>query len=280
MLTTLTPSWQRDLRDFARAVSGAFMFAIPLLYTMEMWWIGTYAELWKIFLLLVVTVVLNLGLNALSGFQRKQSRLATVEQTLDAVAVGLVTATVVLLVLDRIEPSDPLDSIVGKIVLQAVPLSIGASVANAIFRGRAQGETRSGRAGEEPSTARLLAEDIGATVIGGVFIGFSVAPTEEIAMLAAELDGTHQLALIGLTLLLSYTVVFASGFQAQITAAPFQRPATETVLTYFVSLVVAVLVLFFFDAVHPGDPPTVIITQALVLGLPVCIGGAAGRLVI
>ena len=52
-----------------RALAGAYLFGIPLLYTMEMWWIGTFAPLLNLALFLVVAFSLNLTLAHLSGFK-------------------------------------------------------------------------------------------------------------------------------------------------------------------------------------------------------------------
>lgn len=46
-------AWANELDDFLRAFSGAFLFGVPLLFTMEMWWIGTYIEPWKALLFLL-----------------------------------------------------------------------------------------------------------------------------------------------------------------------------------------------------------------------------------
>ena len=99
-------------------------------------------------------------------------------------------------------------------------------------------------------------------------------------MLAAELDYAHLLALIGLSLLLSYIIVFASEFgTGQGTQpGPFQSPLTETVMAYLVSLLVALLSLYLFDQIELDDPLGRTVSLVLVLGLPATIGGAAGRL--
>jgi uncharacterized membrane protein len=73
--------------------------------------------------------------------------------------------------------------------------------------------------------------------LGALFLSFSIAPTDEISMLAAELDYAHALALIALSLLLTYVIVFASGFGTgqHEQQGPFQSPLTETVLAYVLS---------------------------------------------
>ena len=125
---------------------------------------------------------------------------------------------------------------------------------------------------------------MGATAACATFVGMAIAPTEEVPILAAEMSYVHELLLIGLSLLLTYAIVFESGFDPQAGGArnrgPFSRPITETALAYLVSLLVALLILFLFDQIKIGDSIASVVSQTLVLGLPAAIGGAAGRLVI
>lgn len=276
--------WRQELSGFNRAFSGAFLFGVPLLFTMEMWWIGTFAHLWKLLVFLGLTFLAGLGLTYLAGFKKEHGFAAVVIQAINVVAIGVIAATVILFVLDRIAPGDPLDSILGKIIIQAVPLSIGAALANAVFR-RGENREHGDDDGRQPESAwRLIFNDIGATAIGGVFIGFSIAPTDEVQLLASELDYVHELILIALSLAVTYGIVFTSGFDAEQRAtqkpALFQRPVTETSLAYMVSLVVAFVALFLFDRVRVGDPASYVLAQVLVLGFPTAVGGAAGRLAV
>ncbi len=242
---------------------------------------------------MAVAFLANLGLTRFAGFKRQQHATVfqTVDETVDVLAVAAVGALVVLLTLNRIALDDPLGSNLGTIVVQIVPLNLDASVANVVFapgKGRQgadeQGRGRGAGGGEEASPWRATRGDVGATAIGGIFLGFSVAPTEEIPMLATELGYAHRLAVIALSLALTYLIVFASGFEAQSAGrqppGPFQHPFSETALAYLVSLLVALGALLLFGQIEPGDPLTDIVAQTLVLGLVTAIGGAAGRLVI
>ncbi|RJP74386.1 MAG: DUF2391 family protein [Candidatus Zixiibacteriota bacterium] len=65
--------WQREVNDFVRAFSGAFIFGIPLLFSMEMWWIGVYGDLWKLLLFLLLAFGINLNLAVFTGFKRESS---------------------------------------------------------------------------------------------------------------------------------------------------------------------------------------------------------------
>ena len=278
-------SWRNELQEILRAVSGGFIIATPLLYTMEVWWIGTTAELWKLLLFLGVAALITFALarSRSGGFMEETSRFASVEQAVEGVAIGLVSAVIVLAVLSRIELGDPLESVLGKVIAQAVPLCIGAAVANAIFGPHGE-RSREGEesSGEEQSPRQAFVADFGATIIGAIFLAFSIAPTDEVPMLAAELDHVHALALIALSLLLTGIIVFASGFGTgqHEQRGPFQSPLTETVLAYVLSLLVALVALFLFDRIEWGDPLGEIVAMVLVLGLPAAVGGAAGRLVV
>ena len=82
------------------------------------------------------------------------------------------------------------------------------------------------------------------------------------------------------SLLASYGIVFVAGFGDQegrhTQEGPFQRPITETVVSYLVSLGVAAVLLWLFQ--RGGAPFDDLLTRVVVLGFPAAVGGAAGRL--
>ena len=283
-----TPSpWRQELDDFARAFSGAFLFGIPLLYTMEMWWLGSLVPPWKLLVILVVALAANLVLCSSSGFRRERGWKGQLNQAVDTVAVGLVGSAIVLLVLNKIPAGEPLSSVVAMTIVQAVPLSIGASVANAVFaygRGRTDGKGEEGQQPERAGPWRATLADVGATIIGGVFVGANIAPTEEILLLAGGMTGAHLLALVVMSLVLTYAIVFASGFDPERGLSKpsgiFRSPLSETGMAYVLSLFVAFAALYLFNRADLGDPLPHLVAQVLVLGLPTALGGAAGRLVV
>jgi putative integral membrane protein (TIGR02587 family) len=283
--------WEKEFDDLARGLSGAFIFGIPLLFTMEMWWIGTFTEPWKLYLILGLGFGVNVMLAHFSGFRDGNTFSDNVSQAAEAIALGAVASTIILTTLNQLQFGDPLDATLGKIIVQTMPLSIGASAARALFSrggGGGDGGDESEGSGDEEkekksksSPLRATLYDLGKTVGGALFIGFSVAPTQEIPTLATELDYWHELGLIALTLICTYLIVFESGFSKhesdQAGHGPFHRPITETSLAYIVSLLVALVALYLFSQVKLGDPLSAVLSETLVLGLPAAIGGAAGR---
>lgn len=280
--------WHQELDDFACALSGAFLFGAPLLYTMEMWDLGARITGWRLLAFLLVALISSAGLAYAAGFRRhtdgsgeRASLGQSVEQAIDAVAVGAVGSVLVLLALNRLGAGDPLGRTLGMIIVQAVPLGLGVSVASAVFaRGGRQGDHD-----QRPPVGAWQATlvDVGATMIAGTFIAFSIVPTEEVTLLAGGLTYGHKLALIALSLCTTYAIVFASGFDPEHDRRPsgvFQHPLSETVMAYLVSLLISAGALFFFDRLHLDDLLGHAISQTLVLAFPAAIGGAAGRLVV
>lgn len=234
--------------------------------------------------MLVLTFGAVLALAHVSGFRAEPRRHRfdlDLEQAIEAIAVGVVGSFVVLVALARLGPADPLDQWVRFIALQTVPLSIGAALGNAFLADSGSLGNSDGSGGSE---ARALATDVGATAFGAFFLAFNIAPTEEVQLLAAEASLMHLVALIALSLLIGYAIVFEAEFvgigRRRAQAGPFQRPITETTLSYCVSLGVAAAMLLLLGRMELGDPVRDIVAQTVVLGLPATIGGAAGRLVV
>lgn len=260
------------------------LFGIPLLFTMEMWWIGESMPRVALLGFLAAVFVLNVALAHLSGFRREQDTLASdVGQAIEAMAVGAVLSLAVLVALGRLDTHAGLEATLGVIAVQVIPLSLGAMVANLVFSpdsDRVHGEDDH----ELGTPISELLSDIGATFAGAMFVGFAVAPTEEIPMLAAGLNVWNLLAVVALSLLAGYLIVFASGFdpshRAQHPGGLFQRPLSETMLAYVVALVATFLMLVGFGQLDLSDPALAVVTKVLVLAVPASIGGAAGRVVV
>jgi putative integral membrane protein (TIGR02587 family) len=177
----------------------------------------------------------------------------------------------------------------GKIIYESAPFSLGVAVANSVLKGERKKAPHEHGQNYLPSKStnreiNATLADIGATLIGAIFIAFSIAPTEEVSMLASAITPPWLLAMMAASLLISYGIVFVSGFTNQPKRHQqqglFQRPMSETLMSYLVSLMAAAFMLWFFHQLSTNDPWTVWLSHTIVLGLPATIGGAAGRLVV
>jgi putative integral membrane protein (TIGR02587 family) len=280
---TSTEPWRAEFDAFARAFGGAALFGVPLLFTMEMWWIGEFQPRAHLLAFVVVGLLTNIALARMSGFRPDYGDWRRdVAEAIEATAVGIVLSLAVLVALGRIDGDTSLVGLYGMVTVQVIPLSVGAMVGNIVFSpdsGRAG--TGSSRSGPKTPFGELV-NDVAATFVGALFLGFAIAPTEEIPMLASGMNGANLVEVILLSLFASYVIVFASGFDRSHRGEGgiFQRPFSETMLCLIVSLVASALLLYGFGQVHAGDPFHAVLVKTIALGVPASIGGAAGRVVV
>lgn len=283
--------WLHELDDLIRGASGGFLFGIPLLYTMEVWWIGSFTEPPFMLGALAVTFVVVFLLNRTAGFRKSQGNtpIQATMDTIEAIAIGCVCAASVLVLLREVTLDVPLDEALGKIIFEGLPFTLGVALADQFL------SDKSGDNGDGDSNATQTwhrdrddlnetLSDVGGTLIGALIIAFNIAPTDEVAMLASGISGPWLLGLMLASLLISYGIVFAAGFANQAKRQQqqgiFQRPLSETVASYLVSLFASALMLLFFHQLDFQDPWSMWLSYSLVLALPASIGGAAGRLAI
>ncbi|MBD1866355.1 TIGR02587 family membrane protein [Cyanobacteria bacterium FACHB-471] len=275
--------WLNELDDIIRGACGGFLFGIPLLYTMEVWWIGSVVEPPLMLLAIAITYIVIFLLNRTAGFRKieKIRAIDAARNSVEAISIGIVCATVMLTLLREINSDVSLDEMLGKVLFESLPFTLGVALANQFLRG-----DRGGNEGQRSYKSEINAtfSDIGATLIGAAVIALNIAPTDEVVMLASAVSGGRLLAIIAASLIISYGIVFQSGFADQQKRMQqqgiFQRPMSETLACYLVSLAAAAFMLWFFHQLSFGDPWTMWLQYTLILGLPATVGGAAGRLAV
>lgn len=272
--------WRVEVDAILRAAGGSLLFGMPLVFTMEMWWIGASLPRPQLVGLLLVALAASTLLARFGGFRDdRRSAREDIAEAIECLAIGVVLSSAFLFALGRLDTDMSLAGALGVVAVQAIPLGIGGIVANLVF------DPESSRVGPDRTPAGALVNDLAATAAGALFLGFAIAPTEEIPMLSAGIGAGNAVALVLLTLLASYVIVFASGFDPShrgddANVGAFQRPLPETVATYVVSLAVAAALLAGFGQLDGDDSLRSALTHVLVLGVPAAIGGAAGRVVV
>ena len=287
---TVGDNWQQEFQEIVSGASGGFLFGIPLLYTMEVWFIGSYVRPPFLLIVLIITFVIIFLFNQIEGFRPKESATLSgaIAETVETVAVGVVCATFMLFVLGQIDFQTPLSEILGKIVFEGVPFSLGVTFSRSLLTGEdgispQQKSSQSSEAQKKIIWKDTLA-DFSATLIGALFIAFSIAPTDEITVLAASASPIRLLVIIAVSLIVSYGIVFASSItnyqHRRQQQGLFQTPQSETIISYLISLLAGMLMLWFFQKVAFDDSWFIWLRYGIILALPASIGGAAGRLAV
>lgn len=267
----------RDLEflvDLGRAFAGAVIFAMPMLMTMELWSMGVYVSPSRLLALVVLLMPLLVGLSSVIGFKPTETLRDDVVDAFVAVAVAAAMSATVLLLFGVVTFDTPAGEAIGRITLQVIPASIGAMLARSQVSGEGDGHAE-----ERPSYGRELTF----LAVGALFLGLSLAPTDEVMLLAYMMGSGQEIALALLSLTLMHAFVYTLGFRAG--AVP--RPGAAfwsvfvrfTVVGYAIVLLIAFFLLWTFGRTDDTDA-RVVASCAIVLGFPCAIGAAAARLIL
>lgn len=285
-------NWREEIQEIVSGASGGFLFGIPLLYTMEVWFIGSYVQPPILLAILGITCGIVLALNRIEGFRTQESKTirGAIAETIETLAIGLTCATLMMVILNRIDLETSLTESLGKIIFEGVPFSLGVAFSRSLLSGNTEVDLDGRNAQKSTSSRgqklvwRDTVADLTATVIGALFIAFSIAPTDEITVIAASASPPRLLVIMVTSLLVSYGIVFASQItnyqQRRQQQGLFQTPQSETIVSYLISLVTGILMLWFFQKLALDDPWFLWLRYGIILSLPASIGGAAGRLAV
>ena len=284
------PSIDNSLHEYGRGVAGGLIFSLPLLYTMEVWWVGFTIEPLRLLVYVLATFTLLLGYNRYAGLHVDATWLEVVIDSVEEMGIGLVISTAFLVLLGRLALDMDTQEIVGKIVMEGMTVAIGVSVGTAQLGG---GGKREGEQQDDPTprrsrdTARGLPgiHSIDQIVIGfcgAVLIGANIAPTDEILLIAVEISSWSLIGLVTVSILAGVLILFFSEFPGS-RALPdedrFIAVASRGIETYAAALVAAALLLWFFGQLD-GAPFATGLSQVIVLGVATTLGASAGRLLL
>ena len=272
----------RANRDYAvglaRAFAGAIIFGLPLLMTMEMWFMGFYLDRLRLALFLVLNLFILVGLSRFVGFEPTSRWVDDAMDALAAMAVGILASTLILVVFAILGPRMHWGELVGKIAIQAIPASFGAMIARKQLHGEgeeADEQARQERAGYGGELFLMMA--------GALFVAFNVAPTEEMVLIGYAMTEMHGIALVLLSMLLLHTLVYSVGFAGQ------EQPREGTgfrrrffgysIAGYGIALAVSLYVLWTFGRTDGADLREIAMMTA-VLAFPAAVGAAIARLVV
>lgn len=268
------PHNQRALRDMGRAAAGALLFSLPMLMTMELWYIALYIERWKLLLFLFSSFPLLILLSRMIGFEKTTGWSEAVKDSMVAIGISFSTCFVILFLLGVLSSDLNLDNLTAAVAVQLVPASIGALLA------RSQLGVEKAEDNERPES---YSRELFLMAVGALFLAFNVAPTEETLLISYKITYLHTLAILAVSLLIMHGFVFSLGFAGG-------RELTDELTTpraflfftlpgYVISALLSLYLLWIFgslDGLAPGAISKVVVVQAL----PASIGAAAARLIL
>lgn len=279
MATQTAPS-QPDImkiaRDFGRAGGGALIFSLPMLMTAELWSFGLSLDRTRILTLLLVSLPLLVVLSRHIGFEHTGRWRDDIFDSIIAMGVAATICTVLLVVFGVITLKTPIDESTGKIAIQIVPASMGALLAKSQFAMRSQ-------ASEGEDRAETYGGEIFLMAVGALFLGFNVAPTEDLMLISFQMAKWQALILLVLSLAVMHGFVFAVGF------AGGSQPSRDepwwsafvrlTLPGYALALAISLFLLWIFTRTDGLDIDSIAMAS-IVLAFPCSLGAAAARLIL
>lgn len=264
--------------DLARSAIGAVNIGLPLLYTMETWWLAWRLPAWLLLafaiggLLAIAAVTIAVGIDP-----REEGRVTPLRRLprafVELLFTSFVTAYAVLLLFGIVEWGDSLQDVARLGLVQVVPLGLGAAIANALLKGTDDEED-----GPPP-----FAKEMATFALGAALFSMNIAPTEEMELMAAHAGWWRLLLVAAVSVVATYLVLYhfefkgRSGRLAGMGAKHLQWG--ETLAGYAIALAVAAGLLFgyghFLDATWEEA-----VQKTVVLSMSAAFGGAAARVVI
>lgn len=271
----------RFLVGIARGVAGALLFSIPMLMTMEMWFLGFYMERERLLLLLVLNLPLLIGLSHRIGFEHTATWRESARDAIVAYGMGVLASALILVLLGVITVDMAPREWVGMVAVQAVPASIGALLGRSQLSMRDEEDGEEDEPGDAPETS--YATELFMMAVGALFLSLNLAPTEEMILLAHKMTAWHALALLTLSIFLMHGFVYALAFRGSHSLEEgtpgWHAFIRFTLPGYVVALAVSLYALWTFGRLDDLGSAQVILT-VVVLSFPAAIGAAAVRLIL
>jgi putative integral membrane protein (TIGR02587 family) len=266
----------RMLAGLGRAFGGALIFSLPMLMTMELWDLGFAMDRGRLALLMILAMPLLVGVAHRIGFEPSFGWREDLRDAFLAYGVGILAGAAILGVFGVIAPGMPADEVIGKVAIQSVPAALGALL------GRSQ------LGGEHPKggDTRALSGYLGTLVlmlVGALYLGLNVAPTEEMVLIAYLMTPWHAIALVALSILLMHGFVFALAFRGgaeRLADTPWWSNFLRfTLVGYVLALAISLYALWTFGRMD-GLGAMPVLMSVVVLAFPAAIGAAAARLIL
>lgn len=259
----------------ARAVAGAGIFSLPLLMTMEMWWFGFTLGGWMLVQLSLVHLLVLVGLSRVAGFEESHSRIDDLLDAFSAYGVAALVSAALLLLFGVIGPGMPLREMAGKVLVQVIPASFGAMIGAKLLGGGAEIEAREHWRDTYPGRLFLM-------LAGALFLSFTMAPTEEMILIAQQVTPWHALAIVAASILGLHLLVYRCGLGRGERRHRPDGPLNFVRFTlpgYGIVVLASLYILWSYGRLAGIDPAQAAIVVA-VLGLPAAIGAGIARVVI
>ena len=271
----------QSAREYCRGITGGLLFAIPLLYTSEVWKAGAILHPIRILLGVAATFGILLLYNRFAGLREDASMREVAIDSVEEMGLGIVISAAVLWMTGQINDTMGLPEITGKVVLEAMTVAIGVSVGTAQLGGQCDGdEGVAGGSGSEGGYSGQTA----ISFCGAVLFAANIAPTAEVQRIAAESHPFRIILLacgsiVATAVVLHYADLRGSQQIAKDSGDSIFRKVRAVITTYAAALTASAACLFLFGNLD-GEPWPIKWAMIVITGVPAALGASAGRFIL
>ncbi|MFB6164787.1 MAG: DUF2391 family protein [Haloarculaceae archaeon] len=268
-----------ELRNQIRGMAGALLvMGVTFPYTMETWWLGWTLPWPYIIAFALVGLGIVVAATRIVGFHESEPRgeetplWFDVFEASETILQSFVAAYTLLLVLGIVTLSTSIDIVVRLGMLLIPPLAFGAALANRVFGGASQNQ------GQQEL---VFPRNIAIFSAGALFVSGTIAPTQELELIAVHMDWLRYLVLMALSLVMIYLLLYELGFkdqQARVRDRLWPQVGMATVV-YAVAAGISVFLLAGFGH-FIAVPLSVAVQETIVLAFPASLGAAAAEVVV
>ncbi|MBA3450314.1 MAG: DUF2391 family protein [Chloroflexia bacterium] len=283
--------WSDEIDDAVRGLASGFLIGIPVVFTVDSWWLGDQIGPRDALVLLGFSYLLTLATVYWIGFRRGLRRGPQYfGDALEAMALAVLALVAVFWTLGQLGEGLAPSIAVGRFAVALAPVSLGVAIANHFLARDAsrydpdEGDAASLRGKWLNERWRQTVFELAASFGGALFLCLTIVPVDDLSAIATEVPVRNLSLVIALSLLVTYSVVFAAGFAGEAkrhaATGPLQSPFAETISAYMAALLVSLATLWLFGSVDEQTAPFAIYTKTVLLAFPASIAAAAGRLAV
>lgn len=205
--------------------------------------------------------------------------------SVEELGLGFLLAFAMLLMLRRVElGSMSTIEIMGKVIIEAMVMSIGVSVGTAQLGVKDTIDSQEGQKQAELEKERQsgLLSLVVLGICGSILVGGNVAPTEEILVIGLEATPGHILATALVSILMCMLILYYANSEdsdKKPSSPNFYKIIGYTSICYLIALGTSALLLWFFGRLD-GVSFWSGFSQCIALGVLSALGASAGRLLI
>ena len=270
------------LKQYGRSIAGGLLFAIASIYTMEIWWQGYTTPPYVVLVTFLGALLVLVAYAHYAGMRDEKTLFSDVAEGVESLALGFLITALLLKLIGQLPSGISWFEAVARVVMVGVNASIGVAVGSTQL-GKDPDEGQDGESGEKKESEEKgsIGHEVVLSFLGAILISSSVAPTEEVLMIAVQAKPWEALVIAVLSFVIALGVVSYTNFKGSSSDGSVFAggPFGDACVTYAVGLLAAAALLW--TAGRFGETGFAATMNMIVyLGLPAALGASAGRMLL